>query len=1235
MNKDTDMETSQISEVAIVKETGNLNLETAQLPDYEFIEPVLPVREKVCDISFSSDLLKDVQPRHQVNEDTVGETSQGRDISIVKDNSNINLAEAQESDSMFLESCHPVQGNPEKLCDDSHSAGLLKDHLFQSDKHMDQDTVMESSKSSEVSAVVVDNNVSLVATQLPSCALTEPIFPVQDNIEKVCADSLLNQELPDTHPEVENNTMSSNDDVTLKDSSNVSVTTDLLPDCAFIEPLPEQDSPDKECNTSLSSHMLPESHPEHKVQGNALMGLTTSSYGEDAVVMETTPLSNCAVLEQLPLVQDSQEKECVSRSIQMLPNTPLKDKTLMEQSSPLRSKAVVQDGNHDNQAAASLPECKSSEQSALLQFGLNEQCGRVQQTEMETKITSPKLLQNSPDIIKPVSTLPEEHLKIENIVTNQPEAVATIKEKSLQPVPDAAKASPALTKAVQKKHLQWKNQYSLCWLDCIMSALVHSPTLKSDLGKESTDENATVHQLLIKYNEANALMLEKGKGGIPKRLALAETLLKEIRLDIFNKLKPLLKCNLGDHESPVFAFPLLLLQDPEVEKLFVHTYLWKFACNQCGYQHQERCEKTLSTFTNLTQEWHPLNATHIAPCNSCHNSSQKRTMALEKINPIFMLHFVEGLPHNTLKFYSFLFDGHMYKISTIIQYSRKHFSTWISKENGTWLESDDLHGSYSKLRKMFNVHPKDIHIVIWERDPSYIIEESNCTLVPESKAPNVTSQSFLDPDQNTDLPDLNKLSTETTLNSTSASVIPNNSNLLSGLEGYADDDVITLTLVEIPVDSQGNPLENNVVMPEPIYVPNGQVEADIQVANPSESFPENAQFEVPNNAILVPAPGDENPSSDSTSTLNMPHFNKSLSPVEKENCKTDSNTCMSFNITANHSSTPLNNTKKAVVGSWMKSLLNKNPNFITSNLCNSNKKNLTNPPKSSCLLKTTDQHVIAKKAENFGGFKVKGVQKTSHTVATSKIENSSSLGATLQKNNIAPPPGSFLAPTNPLKRGRNGIDYSKFLTKNDSLTSEDKVRRLRLKLLKKLKAKKNELASLEMLAKSQNNENNRGDHPKQAAELNSTNKRDCLRGFLQELQEHIDSVDNESVCTSTSICSSPGDAEFFADLFSPAPTDPPKYGNDDSRFLEMLVDGYDSSFSSYATNDTPSSDTQHVHSSHPDTPHLQPTPENTSCLNTSSSSSTGEENVSEFLSSSALQFISEHEECFPPYDDIF
>lgn len=52
--------------------------------------------------------------------------------------------------------------------------------------------------------------------------------------------------------------------------------------------------------------------------------------------------------------------------------------------------------------------------------------------------------------------------------------------------------------------LQWRNKYNLCWLDCVLSALVHLEALKFALVED--DEKCLLQRLLTKYNQATVLL---------------------------------------------------------------------------------------------------------------------------------------------------------------------------------------------------------------------------------------------------------------------------------------------------------------------------------------------------------------------------------------------------------------------------------------------------------------------------------------------------------------------------------------------------------------------------------------------------------------------------------------------------------------------------------------------------------------------------------------------------------
>ncbi|XP_074922029.1 SUMO-specific isopeptidase USPL1 [Chelonoidis abingdonii] len=53
--------------------------------------------------------------------------------------------------------------------------------------------------------------------------------------------------------------------------------------------------------------------------------------------------------------------------------------------------------------------------------------------------------------------------------------------------------------------LQWRNIYALCWLDCILSALVHLKTLRIAVTEACTEESV-IQRLFTKYNQATALL---------------------------------------------------------------------------------------------------------------------------------------------------------------------------------------------------------------------------------------------------------------------------------------------------------------------------------------------------------------------------------------------------------------------------------------------------------------------------------------------------------------------------------------------------------------------------------------------------------------------------------------------------------------------------------------------------------------------------------------------------------
>lgn len=61
------------------------------------------------------------------------------------------------------------------------------------------------------------------------------------------------------------------------------------------------------------------------------------------------------------------------------------------------------------------------------------------------------------------------------------------------------------TASAQTSFVQWENAYALCWLDCILSALVHLEVLKKTVMDLNSKEESVFHRLFTKYKEANKL----------------------------------------------------------------------------------------------------------------------------------------------------------------------------------------------------------------------------------------------------------------------------------------------------------------------------------------------------------------------------------------------------------------------------------------------------------------------------------------------------------------------------------------------------------------------------------------------------------------------------------------------------------------------------------------------------------------------------------------------------------
>ncbi|KAM6140581.1 SUMO-specific isopeptidase USPL1 isoform 1-T2 [Pterocles gutturalis] len=775
--------------------------------------------------------------------------------------------------------------------------------------------------------------------------------------------------------------------------------------------------------------------------------------------------------------------------------------------------------------------------------------------------------------------------------------------------------------------LQWRNVHNLCWLDCVLSALVHLETLKFALTEEYNGGKCLLQELLTKYNQATVLLNTCKRSKIKDVLPKAESHLNEIRNRMFTQLQPQLKCELGEMESPVFALPLLLQLDQQAEKLFLHSFSWKFECVCCGYKYQDRFRKTLTTFTNIIPEWHPLNAIHVGPCNNCSHRSQRRQMILEKVPSIFMLHFVEGLPHNNLKDYSFQFEKDTYQITSIVQYQtdKKHFISWFLNPDGTWFECDDLKGPYCKRHKRFEVPPSEIHIVVWENKTFCVPEELNSQFqrknIEDFPLNNVQSNSTVLQcvlDNTVDQIPAEHLEEDSvrTPDKKQQPVAEDESIVHNGLENLSHDDLVTLMLEEIQVDSEGKSLlngqvvENNLVEmgtlqhQESAFSPNTPCTGDFAgtglAMNNKCMLYENSSICLPLEELnpantTSPVPQNHNPETSDSSLAqrtdgrtNLPNrehgfnsevqLNKKLSPVDsviqkspdlKDAGKIIVNSQVVSSSAANNSFQPSHkDQKKGFVGSWVKKLLSKNTSFMPSgaSACKNERS-----CKTPSVQKISEVWLPVKGASNFGGFQSKGTNKTAetsksvvpqsnntHPLSNFKRFSQSTYLPTASHTTSEGPAwnksGSTLGISGKVTQFRSPSCNSGKAEESDS----DKTKKLRLKLLKKLHAKKKKLASLDRLAVEQmKHEKPVSGDVNTPSQIASHNDSELFQSFLRELKYQIDVADNESEFSANSVsgCTSHNNDEILSELLSPASTiaslEAPK-SEDECMYLEMV-----------------------------------------------------------------------------------
>ncbi|XP_056593170.1 SUMO-specific isopeptidase USPL1 isoform X2 [Triplophysa dalaica] len=605
-------------------------------------------------------------------------------------------------------------------------------------------------------------------------------------------------------------------------------------------------------------------------------------------------------------------------------------------------------------------------------------------------------------------------------------------------------------------HLFWKNEDNLCWLDSLLVMLVNCRTIREALNQDVNVPDSVVRNFFSTYDKTCAYVKAKEQQCEDKITRVPADVLKEaerqlsaLRLSLFKLLQPTLKCEIGKKETPVFALPLLLRSDKWAEELFQHTVRWEFRCTSCGYTVNNSGVNTLTTLTQIMSDWHPLKATHRTQCSNCSRKNQRRKMVLERLSSVFALHFVEGLPRKDISKYSFEFEGTHYNVSTIFQYNKdlKHFVTWIRQSNGSWLEIDDLKYPNSITHKRFTLRAKEIHVVFWESESRQDSASEACPLT----APSVTD---IDDNQLSDsaADDAYVLSAMTVsedadvTNSTTLNASIGNTTLLDTFEGLTHTDIVTLTLVEENAVTEATHLP--VPQPPafvPAVIPNLPVASSVSSNFPSSSPPKHTQTHSSGSSEVT------------------------LSSAVKQTVATEM-----------HSPLPPPAVARNTVGLQHASLLQRHPSFQSTPV-------RPPAPKPRPTLRCENNEAYpAKPAETFSGF--------------------------LSRKGTGLPNPTGKNPSTGASHTSKASDILKLNGKKTSSLSVDKqptttTEALRMKLMKKLQAKKKKLAKLNQLL------------------VNG--------GEITPKPDSTALLSPYSVTSSTSAYDSPAYDQFFAELLSP------------------------------------------------------------------------------------------------------
>ncbi|XP_046717254.1 SUMO-specific isopeptidase USPL1 isoform X2 [Silurus meridionalis] len=606
--------------------------------------------------------------------------------------------------------------------------------------------------------------------------------------------------------------------------------------------------------------------------------------------------------------------------------------------------------------------------------------------------------------------------------------------------------------APTQQHLFWKNKENLCWLDSLLVALVYSRVLRETscenecLADKSPCTIYTVKNLCAAYKTSYAYIKAKEQQcqdnivRVPSDdLRKVEKELEALRLSAFQFLKPMLQCELGS--------------DDWANGLFQHTGQWEFRCTCCGYNFNTSIEKTVTTFTQIMADWHPLRAVHRTKCSNCHNKNQKRKLVLQSISSVLALHFVEGLPRRDISKYAFNFHGRHYNIRTIIQYNeeREHFVTWIHQPDGLWLEFDDLKYPHCITHKRFTIPARQFHLIFWEASSTESFS-SDPVSTPSQRKSQVVD---VFQDITKSVPDESCINEnkDTNKDSSSWDASIGSTTLLDTFEGLSHSDIVTLTLVEVKDDHK------NLLPDFQEKVMASDESSDLREKGSFCQTPCSIEKKKATTKTVLPTPETIFPSVEKASE-SKDYPKTRTSPPAFHSKPSASNLSLLFHQHPSHQSTP----SRVPFHSEVDTRSN------------------------------GSESLLAKPAELFGGYRTRN---TSNSVLPG-----GHLRHSFMKFPTVPPklpycPGGI---TSGLKSASQNIPNSSKLVSSTEA--------LRLKLMKRLKAKKKKLAELNQLLSIEEGE--------------STPRPDST-----------DVCSPYSVTSSTSGYDSPAFDDFFAELISP------------------------------------------------------------------------------------------------------